>query len=95
MQISYIAGRKEMLKNVSGREQKDMLGLDASSSVSESLRACTKGLQKECGPSARIDRLAAVGQSQFNNDSGRVQQLVTGQKSQTEDGNPKEQGDFH
>ena len=73
MQISFIAGRNEMLKNVSERERKDMLGLDTSNSVSESLHACTKSMQKECGPSARIDRLAAVGKNRFNNDYGRVQ----------------------
>ena len=84
-----------MSKNVSERERKDMLGLDASNSVSESLRACTKSMQKECGPNTRIGRLAAVGRSRFNNDYGRVQQLVTGRKSQTEDSHQKELGEFH
>ena len=82
-------------KCIRERERKDMLGLDASNSVPESLHACTKSMQNECGPNARTDRLAAVGQSRFNNDSGQVQQLVTGRKSQTEDGNQKELGEFH
>ena len=67
--LTSLDGRK-CQKNVSERERKDMLGLDASNSVSESLHACTKSMQKECGPNARIDRLADVAQSQFNNDYG-------------------------
>ena len=67
--LTPLGGRK-CQKNVSERERKDMLGLDAGNSVSESLHACTKSMQKECGPNARIDRLADVAQSQFNNDYG-------------------------
>ena len=52
-------------------------------------------MQKECGPNARIDCLAAVGQSQFNNDYGQVKQLVIGRKSQTNDYNTKELGELH
>ena len=92
--LTLLDGKKRQ-KHVLERERKDMLGLDAGNSVSESLHACTKSMQKECGPNARIDRLAAVGQNRFNNDYGRVQQLVTGRKSQIEDSNQKELGEFH
>ena len=80
---------------VSERERKATIGKDASNSVSESLHALTKDMQQKCGPKARTDRLAAVGQSIYNNDFGHATPLVTGRKPKAGNEVSCELGEFY
>ena len=91
--LNSIGGLKSRDK-ISIIERQANMGKDASNSISESLHASSTVGLRTCG-TARLDHMAAEGQSRANNDFGRGHQaLVTGRRAKS-GVIVKEIGEFH